>query len=80
MIIIELLNIKLDRRHLHVDVALIPIVVNNLYAMIPIVGSNLYALISIVVPPRPIVGAVQRNQHRIDEQREKKEERRYSKV
>ena len=30
---IELLNIKLDRRHLHIDLALIPIVMdNNLYA------------------------------------------------
>ena len=41
----------------------------------PCLGNNLYALIPIVAPPRPINGAVQWNQHRIDEQREKKEKK-----
>ena len=50
---IKLLILKLDCRHRHVDLALIPIVVNGW-------------------PPRPIAGAAQRKQHRIDEQREEK--------
>jgi len=38
---IKLLNIELDRRHLHVDLALIPMIENNsLYALILIVVNS----------------------------------------
>jgi len=39
--IIELLNIELDCKYLHIDLTLIPIIATNRYALIPIVGINI---------------------------------------
>jgi len=77
---IELLNIKLDRRHLHVDPVLISIDGNNLYALIPIVEKSVCSDTYCCAPMTNRWGGAEESTHPRRAIRRKRERRRYCEV